>query len=134
MAARDLPSDEHERVFRLVRERLRGIEDAQQFDILFPLAVKGQLQAPSLPAAELLRELSPACPLSCEDAIRALLSEWNVSIEQVPFYIVARFGVSRVRQAIERLAAETVADSEKRCLQTVAYWVDRYQEAYTNGS
>ena len=134
MAARDLPSDEHDRVFMLLRERLRGLDDAQQFEVLFPIAVKRQLDAPSCPAAKLLRELSPACPLSCEDAIRALLSDWDVSIEEVPFYIVARFGVPRVRQAIDRLASELAGGSEKRQLQTVAYWVGKYEEAYANGS
>ena len=134
MGARDLASEEHERVFRQVREQLRGLDDARQFEILFPVAVKAQHHAPSWPAAKLLRELSPACPLSCEDAVRALFAEWNVSIEEVPFYIASRFGVARVRQAIEQLASERVTDSEKQQLQTVAYWTDCYERAYGIGS
>lgn len=129
MTARDLTSDEHERVFLSVRERLRGLDDARQFEILFPVAVKAQHHAPSCPASELLCELSPACPLSCEDAIRALLPEWDVSIEEVPFYIAARFGVARVRIAIDRLTSEVGGDSEKQRLETVAYWIGKYEEA-----
>ena len=131
MAARDLPSDEHEGVFLSVREQLRGLDDTQQFEILFPVAIKSQHHAPSCPASELLRQLSPACPLSCEDAVRALLSEWDVSIEEVPFYIAARFGVARVRQAIESLSSEVEGHDEKQRLKTVAYWIDKYVEAFS---
>ena len=131
MAARDLPSEEHECVFLSVREQLRGLDDTQQFEVLFPIAVKAQDHAPSCPAAELLRQLSPTCPLSCEDVVRALLPEWDVSIEEVPFYIAARFGVARVRQAIERLASEVEGHEEQQRLKTVAYWIDKYVEAFT---
>jgi len=134
MAARDLSATEHEQVFHSVRERLRGLDDTQRFEVLFPLAVKAQHHAPSSPAAELLRELSPVCSLSCEDAVRALLPEWDVSIREVPFYLAARFGLERVRQAVNHLGPRIASDSEKRSLQTVAYWLDRYEEAYRNGS
>lgn len=126
--------DVYEAAFRRVRERLRGFEDRARFDILFPISVKAQWNAPSAPAAQLLRELSPVCPLSCEEAVRALLSDWDISIEEVPFYIAARFGVARVRQAVDRLASERLADSEMRNLKAVSYWIDRYEEAYPNGS
>ena len=123
----------YETALRRVRERLRGLEDRARFDILFPISVKAQWNAPSATAAQLLRELSPVCPLSCEEAVRALLSDWDISIEEVPFYIAARFGVTRVRQAVGRLASERLTDSEKRNLQAVSYWIDRYEEAYPNG-
>jgi hypothetical protein len=131
MAARETRSeDENERVFRLMREQLRGLDDVQQFEILFPIAVKAQHHAPSWPAAKLLRELSPACPLSCEDAIKALFPEWDISIEEVPFYIASRFGVARVRQAIERLDRDAAADLDRRIFQTLAYWMDMYEQCY----
>jgi hypothetical protein len=121
---------EAERFFAKVREELRRLDDAQQFDILFPVAVKQQWNAPSYTAALLLRELSPACPFSCEDAVRALLPEWDVSIEEVPFYLAARFGPTRIRQAIANLEPGVTDKSEKVNLETVAYWLDAYEATY----
>ena len=81
---------------------------------------------PVLDAALLLEELGPACPVSCEDAVRALLPEWDVSIEQVPFYLAARFGPARVHQAIAKLRPEVTEKNQQGNLDTVAYWVHVY--------
>jgi len=121
---------EAERFFKRVREEIRRLDDAQQFDILFAVAVKPQWEAPSYTAALLLRELSPACPLDCEDAVRALLSDWDVSIEEVPFYLAARFGPARVRQAVAELSRGVTDRSKKTNLETVLYWVNIYEECY----
>jgi hypothetical protein len=134
MSAREKPQpqdtaeqDRAEHFRDRVREELRRLSDAERFDILFPVAVKPQWDAPSYFAALLLRELSPACPLSCEDAVRALLPEWDVSIEEVPFYLASRFGSARVRQAITKLEPEVANESEKQQLKTIAYWLDAYE-------
>lgn len=121
---------EAENFFKRVREEIRRLDDAQQFDILFPLAVRRQWEAPSYTAALLLRELSPACHLSCEDAIKALLPEWDVSIEEVPFNLAARFGPERLRHAIADLKPQIADKSEMASLETVLYWVNIYDESY----
>jgi hypothetical protein len=124
-------ADAHEKVFRGVREQLRGLSDKQQFEILFQVAVKRQCgDAPVCDAAVLLRELSPECPISCEEAVRAMLPSWDVSIEEVPFYLVAHFGAGRVRDAVREVQHQVSSQPEKASLDTIVYWVGIYDEAY----
>lgn len=130
------PSEEglaggHERIFGNARERLRRLKDKERFDILFPIAVKKQGKGfPVCDAAILLRELSPECPISCEDAVRTLLPNWDVSIEEVPFYLAARFGSGFVRDTARHLQEQVANDLEKRTLDTIIYWVGIYEGVY----
>jgi len=120
---------EHDDVLARVGEQLRALPDEQQFRILFPLAVKSQYHGdfPVLDAAILLEKLSPECPISCEDAVSALLPEWDVSIEQVAFYLAARFGPARVYQAIASLEREVTDESRGGNLEAISYWVHVYE-------
>lgn len=120
----------HDGIVARLRERLRQLPSQQQFGILFPMTVKSPYvegAPPVLDAALLLEELSPDCPISCEDAVRALLPEWSVSLEQVPFYLAGRFGPARVHQAIANLQPEVTDKNQKANLDTVSYWVHVYE-------
>ncbi len=117
--------------FRGVRERLRGLDDSQRFAVLFPIAIRRQGDALALDAACLLRELSPHCPLACEEAIRAMLLTWDVSLEEVPFYLAARFEPGHVRDIARKLMQEFPSEPEKGSLRSIAYWMDMYEAAYT---
>jgi hypothetical protein len=123
---------EHDDVVAGVGEKLRQLLDEQQFQILFPIAVKSQSHGdfPVLDAAILLHRLSPECPVSCENAMMALLPEWDVSIEQVVFYLAARFGSERVREAICNVERQVTSERDKTTLRTIVYWVGIYDEAF----
>ena len=123
-------ADGHEKVFDNVREQLRRLGDKQQFEALFPVSVKKQWDAPAYDAAILLRELSPDCPITCEEAVRALLPSWDVSLEQVPFYLATRFGSEGVRETARKLEQGVATESEKSTLGTIIYWMNIYDEAY----
>jgi hypothetical protein len=66
----------------------------------------------------------------CEDAVRALLPDWDISIEEVPFYLAARFGSPRVRQAVQFVGQDATSPSEKQMLSTILYWLGCYDDAY----
>jgi hypothetical protein len=127
---------EHDEVVARIGEELRKLTDDQQFRILFPIATKSQAHGdfPVLDAALLLHQLSPHCPITCEEAIRALLPEWDVSIEQVPFYLAARFGPARVLQAIASLGPAVTDKSQRVNLDTVSYWVHVYEGTWPSKS
>jgi len=120
---------EHDDVLVRVGDELRALPDEQQFRILFPLAVKSQNHGhfPVLDSATLLKRLSPEPAISCEDAVRALLPEWDISIEQVPFYLAARFGPARVFEAVAKLKPEVTEKTQQVNLETVSYWVHVYE-------
>ena len=123
---------DHDDVVANVGEKLRQLPDELQFQILFPIAVKSQgRDLPVLDAAILLHRLNPACPVSCENAVRALLPEWDVSIEQVVFYLAARCGSERVKEATRTVEQQVTTERDKTTLRTIVYWVHIYDETRT---
>jgi hypothetical protein len=89
------------------------------FEAIFPIAVGAQSQGPAYDAACLLFVLKPACPIPCKDAIRAMLPNWEVSIEEVP--LAGQFRREPIRRAIEELSSETLGDEHTVRLGTVQY-------------
>src|ERR1700694_4086822 len=85
-------------------ERMRQFDDNELFRLLFPLATSGQWECPlAYSAALLLHQIKPACPVSCKEALRGLFGNWDVSIEEVPWYLRDVFGRQRVLQVIAEL-------------------------------
>jgi hypothetical protein len=105
-------------------ERLRQLDANELFRLLFPLATSAQWECPlAYSAALLLHQIKPACPVPCREALRGLLGNWDVSIEEVPWYLRDVFGRQRVQDAIAGLLREPLSDAEVRRLQTVEYWL-----------
>ena len=73
--------------YRLASKQLESVAHDIVFDALFPLAVRSQSEAPAWPAAVLLWRRKPKCRKPCVKAVRELLDSWDVSIEEVPFYL-----------------------------------------------
>ena len=66
------------------------------------------------------------CPVPLSDAIVGLLDGWNLSIEEVPWYLSREFGAVRVLACIDSLLAQHQSAHHQRVLQTLRYWV-RYE-------
>ena len=85
-------------------ERLRQADTDTVFEVLFPLACAsrgGHFYA------HILLYLKVPCQLSCKEAVRRLSqSEWDVSLEEVPWYLVDRFGAEAVYQSVNELEQE----------------------------
>jgi hypothetical protein len=107
-------------------KRLRELDCREVFEALFPIAADAQWHGPAYRAAALLFVLKPACPIPCKDAIRAMLPNWDVSIEEVPWYLAGQFGQEAIRQALEQLRQEPLDHEQKVRLGTVQYWTDIY--------
>ena len=109
-------------------QELRALAAETQFAILWPLAVASQDSGPAFPAAALLYRLNPPCPMSCSDAVACLLPDWDISIEEVPWYLVAQFGRANVIHAAEELSKRCTSDLETTLLSTVIYWAGLVKE------
>jgi hypothetical protein len=107
-------------------ERLRALPGTLVFEAFFPIAVREQWHGPALGAASVLFVVRPECPLSCKDAIRALLEDWAPSIEEVPWYLADCFGKEVTLKVIEELSSEPLSKRQRTYLDTVQYWVDIY--------
>lgn len=114
----------HDGQWRRLCERLRRMECSEVFHALFPIAAEAQRHAPAYDAACLLFDVKPACPVPCKDAIRSMLPHWDISIEELPWYLAGYFGEAAVRQAIEELRGDMLSQQERVSLDTVRYWVE----------
>jgi hypothetical protein len=105
-------------------ERLREMDPGTVFEALFPVAANSQGNGPAYRAACLLFVLKSACPIPCKEAIRALLRNWDISIEEVPWYLAGLFGREAMREAVEELSQEPLDREQHVRLNTVRYWTD----------
>jgi hypothetical protein len=104
---------------------LAAVPGSVLFDALFPVAVReqGQASGPVAMSAYVLHALNPPCPFSVDDAVAALLPSWDISIEEVPWYLVKQFGREPVIESVERLRARETDQTALTRLKTIKYWV-----------
>ena len=106
-----------------IRATLANLPDDVVFFALFPLATTmSPVNADPL-AATLLVDLDPACPLTCEEAVRATASNlWQVSNGLVPFYLLNQFGRKSLRRAgLVVHAEQTEQEPRHRATVILAY-------------
>lgn len=74
-----------------------------------------------------LEALSPPCSLTVDEAVGRLMPEWDISLEEVVFYLAKQFGAAAVVDAAERRQSSSLANEEAVPLKTVRYWAGIYQ-------
>jgi hypothetical protein len=117
-----LAATKDEAGYRSLRDAVRAMPPGELFAGVFPLAAGSQTDGPAYFAARLLWELNPPCPLSSEEAVRAMLTGWDISIEEVPFYLARQFGDEELYATVQRLEAETADHEATVRLGTIRYW------------
>jgi hypothetical protein len=81
-------------------------------------------------AGRLLRDICPPCVRPLNDVLQSIASTWNVSVEQLPFYLRDVFGSEAVVEAADKLAGEYPKNSrESRALETVKWWLKGKSES-----
>ncbi len=67
-------------------------------------------------------------PLSLREMLDRSLSNWDKSIEELPWYMVGQFGLEATLAGFEEFESrEELTDTEKDKLDTMRYWL-RVQE------
>jgi hypothetical protein len=74
-------------------------------------------------AGGVLLRLRPACPLPACEAIRNILGGWEVSVEELPWYLALALGEDAVWRAMSQLEAEPLDDRQRLALHTFRYWL-----------
>ena len=73
---------------------------------------------------KLLLELQPKCPITVQEAIERSLSQWNRSVEELPWYLERCFGREAVLDAITKIEQNDSLNSEElKELKTYRYWI-----------
>jgi hypothetical protein len=113
-----------ERSYAALRSKFQGQDGAAAYRVLFPIAVDYRSDGADGIAAQLLVEIEPRCPVSCEEALLAVASaRWQVSDERVPFYLLCQFGRRELFETIGTLLAANRLDAKQaNSVDTVGYW------------
>ncbi len=74
-------------------------------------------------AGSLLLRLRPPCPLAAREAIRNVLDGWEVSVEELPWYLALACGDDAIWTAMTQLEAEPLSDRQRLVLHTFRYWL-----------
>ncbi len=114
---RDLPD--------LIRE-LENVESRLLFDTLFPIAVKQQgiNNGPVAFSAYVIHAINPPCPLTASEVLSEMVKqEWDISIEEIPWYLANQFGADKVLACVADALDNQADDSARTRLETVRYWV-----------
>ncbi len=92
------------------------------FHALFELSCRG-LSAVACTSASTLLDLNIPCPISCVNIVRDIaMSNWNVSLEQLPWYAVRQFGIDTVRESVAAVRQEALTQEQWVLLDTILYW------------
>jgi hypothetical protein len=79
-------------------------------------------------AGQLLAALNPKAESDLRQVLRAALSRYELSVEQLPQYLRSVFGLKQVLFELEQLDHEPLSDLERRALQTMQFWLGRAEE------
>lgn len=115
---------------RWKRKHLEALRWEFGDQVLFDVLFSAFTQRPPIPHSEqvapsdILLELKPKGMQNLKSLIRASLSGWNLSIEQLPYYFRETYGLEAVRFALNSIEMEEQLDEEEhKALQTYRYWL-----------
>ena len=123
--------------FKQLRNTLRHMYEVEVFHSLFPIAVAMPRQNFGIAiaiASDLLFDLNPACPISCIEAIRAMLEDWDGDAGQVAYYLFKQFDMSPIQEAINQLRDEPLSDEQRNRLFMVEHWTQKADREGTGPS
>lgn len=113
---RDLP---------LLLQDLGSVDPHLLFKTLFPIATKRQGVANVQVAfsAYTLYNLDPPCNIAAGDALQMLIgNEWDISIEEVPWYLTNQFGYECLKRCVQDFQCTMTEDEACVRLRTILYW------------
>jgi hypothetical protein len=120
----DNSTKDHPRVV----EELRGFTEEDLFQTLFYTCIRRQGEGlPVAPSAYAINELNPKCLIPLKEAIEKMLPEWDISIEEVVFYLAKQFGKQQVRSMLQEFDQGISEDSRIR-IETIDYWLGVVEE------
>jgi hypothetical protein len=110
----------------LIRD-LADVDPRLLFDTLFPISIRqqGNASGPVAFSAYAIHAINPPCPLTPSAAVSQMVQyEWDISIEEVPWYLANQFGRDEIQKCVADALDHQADESARRRLNTVRYWVD----------
>ena len=61
--------------------------------------------------------------MQCVDVVRDIaMSSWNVSLEQLPYYVTQHFGLDTTVDSVDFVRQESLTQGQWVLLDTIVYW------------
>lgn len=103
---------------------LKSVDPELLFRTLFPIAARSQGDGPVAFSAVAIYKLNPPCLLTPVEAITQMIElDWDISIEEVPWYLANQFGDERILECAKELLRIHLDENAQVLLKTVIYWV-----------
>jgi DNA mismatch repair ATPase MutL len=114
---------QYERAYQQIRSL--SSNDKELFELLWPEAIKSQsLDRNVLLSALTLYHLNIKCPINLKSALLQMYDEWEISIEEVPWYLVNQFSEMEIRNAIAEISEKAELKSKEATTKTILYWLN----------
>jgi hypothetical protein len=74
-------------------------------------------------SARLLLCLNPPCPSVLEAVIHQTSPNYNLSVEELPWYLAKQFGADTLQAALENISVGIETDIPPQTIETFKYWL-----------
>ena len=102
------------------------LPDGKKFHTLLRVFTESNHYGDQQVAGRLLVENKPNCDESLAEILKSTAPTWNLSVEELPFYLSDNFGAQTVIDCAIMLAEKHYEDTDQRkALETIAWWLKR---------
>lgn len=111
----------------------RSIPEADVFRSLFAFFYDPALQTNGKVrqelAGKLLLDLNPKCPLDLEQIVQSIPRVWNVTVEELPWYVCNAFGAGQVELFLQAVIETSENIHFRGAYETFLFWVQAYEKS-----
>ncbi|MEL6898285.1 MAG: hypothetical protein AAFP90_19480 [Planctomycetota bacterium] len=119
----------HKHTLHQLRMQAQDLPRSKRFAALLHLFTDSNNYGDQQTAGRLLLDLKPTCSHSLPDVLDGIAPNWNVSVEELVYYLSDMFGPALVVDTALELASKYDGDDRRnRALGTVAWWLKRRVE------
>lgn len=113
----------YEEFFTLCQS-LAKCQPEQVYDFVLPVALSNEQDQAQVIAGRILIELEPRCRDACRELLLTIArSNWDLSLREVPFYLVAQFGKWNLLREINEFVVSPGLSQEQRVrVEGIGYW------------
>ena len=112
--------------FQHLKQKLSKVEAEELFWGLLQAFLapdtKGAYDVQAL-SAHLLLCLNPPCPSALEAVLYQTLPNYNLSVEELPWYLAKQFGADMLHAKLENVSRRLEADVPPQVIETFKYWL-----------
>lgn len=106
-------------------DALKKYDENELFNSLFYLSIQEQEIGKGVAfAAYSLNELNPKAQIEVKVAVEMLLKHWDISLEEVVFYLAKQFGKDTVKREASKLISTLDVQDELTRAKAIKYWLE----------